>query len=64
VSWVQRLFEVLRPHASGAYINVLNDDEGERVMAAYGAQYSRLTALKKKYDPDNLFRLNPNILPA
>ncbi len=64
VSWVQRLFAALRPHARGAYINVLNDDEGERVMAAYGRQYARLAALKKKYDPGNLFRLNPNILPA
>lgn len=64
VSWVQRLFEVLRPHASGAYINLLNDDEGERVRAAYGPQYARLATLKRKYDPANLFRLNPNIPPA
>jgi hypothetical protein len=64
VSWVQRLFELLRPYASGAYINVLNDDEGERVMAAYGPQYPRLAALKRKYDPANLFRLNSNIPPA
>jgi FAD/FMN-containing dehydrogenase len=64
VSWVQRLYETLRPYASGAYINVLNEGEGARVMAAYGPQYARLAALKKKYDPGNLFRLNPNILPA
>jgi FAD/FMN-containing dehydrogenase len=64
VSWVQRLFEILRPHASGVYTNELNDDEGERVRGAYGPQYARLAALKKKYDPTNLFRLNPNILPA
>jgi hypothetical protein len=63
-SWVQRLFEALRPHASGVYINVLNDEEGERVRAAYGPQYARLATLKRKYDPANLFRLNPNILPA
>jgi len=34
------------------------------VPAAYGANYQRLAALKKQYDPDNFFRLNPNIKPA
>jgi len=63
VSWVQRCFDAVRPHAMGAYVNVLSDDEGERVKAAYGPQYARLAALKKKYDPENLFRLNANILP-
>ena len=64
VRWVQRLYETLRPYVRGAYINVLNEDEGARVMTAYGPQYARLAALKKKYDPGNLFRVNPNILPA
>ncbi|HEX3235226.1 MAG TPA: FAD-binding oxidoreductase [Gemmatimonadales bacterium] len=64
VSWVRRLYDTLRPYASGAYINVLNEDEEDRVMAAYGPQYARLAALKKQYDPGNLFRLNPNILPG
>jgi hypothetical protein len=63
VGWVQRFFEAVRPHSSGAYVNLLNDDEGERVRAAYGPQYARLATLKRRYDPDNLFRLNPNILP-
>ncbi len=41
------------------------DDEGEaRVKASYGDNYARLSALKKKYDPANLFRVNQNIPPA
>ncbi len=62
--WVQRFWKAVRPHASGAYTNMLSDDEGDRVKDAYGRQYARLAALKKRYDPHNLFRLNPNILPA
>jgi FAD/FMN-containing dehydrogenase len=46
------------------YVNMLDRDEGElRVQDAYGANYDRLVALKKKYDPTNFFRLNQNIRP-
>jgi FAD/FMN-containing dehydrogenase len=62
--WVQSFGEILSPHAIGAYVNMLNDDEANRVRNAYGKQYIRLAALKKRYDPNNLFRLNPNITPA
>jgi FAD/FMN-containing dehydrogenase len=61
--WVQRVYDVLRAHAAGAYVNLLNDDEAGRVRAAYGPQFARLVSLKQTYDPGNLFRLNHNIPP-
>ncbi len=46
----------------GVYVNYLSEDEGEaRVKAAYGPNYERLVAVKKKYDPSNFFHLNQNI---
>ncbi len=48
----------------GAYINFMMDDEGEtRLRAAFGGNYDRLAAVKRKYDPANLFRVNHNIRP-
>ena len=64
--WVRRLWEQLRPFSSGGvYVNYQMGDEGEdRLHAAYGPEkYGRLVALKDKYDPTNLFRLNQNIKP-
>ena len=56
---------VHRFNPGGAYVNFMMDDEGEaRVKASYGDNYERLTAVKKKYDPANLFRVNQNIKPA
>ena len=40
------------------------EDETNRITGAFGASYDRLAALKKKYDPGNLFRMNLNIRPA
>ena len=50
----------------GIYSNMLNPDENDRVVEAYGGaeKYARLGAVKAKYDPDNLFRINANIVPA
>jgi FAD/FMN-containing dehydrogenase len=45
------------------YVNYLGDEGESRVMAAYGANYERLAAIKKKYDPANFLRLNQNIRP-
>jgi hypothetical protein len=55
----------MRPFSTGGvYVNNLGDEGEERVRAAYGGNYERLVALKTKYDPANLFRLNQNIKPT
>jgi hypothetical protein len=46
------------------YVNALGTEGDERVKEAYGENYQRLAALKTKYDPGNLFRMNQNITPA
>jgi UDP-N-acetylenolpyruvoylglucosamine reductase len=65
VQWTRGFFEAMHPHLStGVYVNVLDTDEGvDRVKAAYGENYERLVALKRQYDPNNLFRVNHNIKP-
>ena len=65
VGWARDFWKALQPFAgAGAYVNDLGQDDEDRIRIAYGANYERLAALKKKYDPDNFFRLNPNIKPA
>jgi len=69
IAWARETWQALQPYASeGVYVNYLGQkaDEGaERVRASYGqAKYDRLVALKTKYDPNNLFRMNQNIKPA
>jgi FAD/FMN-containing dehydrogenase len=64
--WGRDYWAAVHPfNPGGAYVNFMGDDEGEeRVLATYGANYSRLAAAKNKYDPMNLFRCNHNIRPA
>jgi FAD/FMN-containing dehydrogenase len=65
IRWAREFFEAAAPFASGGvYVNFLTADEGERVKSAYGPNYERLAAVKRKYDPANLFRVNQNIDPA
>jgi FAD/FMN-containing dehydrogenase len=64
IDWARGLFEALQPYAHGAYINFLGDEGQERIRSAYGPNYERMVALKNKYDPTNLFRLNQNIRPV
>jgi hypothetical protein len=55
----------LEPFASGVYVNALADDDEAGVRRAYGdAKLRRLSELKRRWDPDNAFRLNQNIVPA
>ena len=55
----------LAPFASGVYVNVLTDRDQAGVRRAYGdAKLARLSAIKARYDPDNVFHLNQNIVPA
>ena len=64
ISWAREFFNASAPYASGgAYVNFMTDEEGDRVAAAYGANYDRLVQIKNKYDPENVFHLNQNIKP-
>jgi hypothetical protein len=63
--WTRALFEAMQPHLeTSVYVNNLGAEGPGRVQAAYGQNYPRLVAVKKTYDPDNLFRANQNIDPA
>ncbi len=65
-AWARELADDLRPHTTtGVYLNYTSDEGDERVRSTYGPEkYDRLVALKDRYDPDNLFRLNQNIRPS
>jgi len=67
VGWAREAWEAMRPFSTGgAYLNFMTEDEGaERVQAAYGkTTLARLAALKRAYDPDNLFRHTKTLVPA
>jgi hypothetical protein len=64
VSWVRAGWEALRPFSTGVYPNFLSDEGIAGVRNAYGARLDRLTALKDRYDPLNVFRCNANIPPS
>jgi FAD/FMN-containing dehydrogenase len=63
--WVRDTFARIEPLTKGFYVNTLaSDDPAQRIRATYGVNYDRLVALKRKYDPTNLFRRNANIPPG
>jgi len=62
--WARDYWTALEPYHTSVYVNFLMEEGEERVRQAYGAaKYDRLKALKRKYDPTNLFRMNQNIRP-
>ena len=66
VSWVRALAAAMKPWTTGGlYLNFIGEEGEARVRAAFGPEkYARLVALKDRWDPENLFRLNHNIKPS
>ena len=64
IAWAREGWDRLRPHASGVYANFLSDEGEPGVEEAHGDRIERLRALKDRYDPSNVFRLNANIRPS
>lgn len=66
IGWTRAFFEALEPASTGkAYVNFMSGDDEDRVADAYGAEkLARLVALKDRFDPENVFRLNQNIAPS
>ena len=66
IRWARETFEAARPYSTGGvYVNYMGDEDQGRIQEAYRpGKFQRLAALKSKYDPGNLFRLNQNIRPA
>jgi len=63
--WAKTYWEALHPYsAGGAYVNFMMEEGQNRVEATYRDNYKRLSQIKRKYDPTNLFRVNQNIPPA
>ena len=55
---------MFKPHATGtAYVNFIPEDEPGAAERAYGPNHERMAVLKRRYDPDNRFRLNHNVPP-
>jgi FAD/FMN-containing dehydrogenase len=64
IAWAHQTFDSLAPYmADRSYTNYLAADDHDRVRQAFGANYERLVEVKRRYDPENLFRGNQNIDP-
>ena len=63
--WTKEYWDALHPYSAGAaYVNFMMDEGDARIKATYGDNYNKLVEVKNKYDPENLFRVNQNILPS
>ena len=64
VAWTKDAFAALSEHFSGGrWLNYLGDDQDDAITSAYGPNYDRLVEVKRRFDPDNVFHLNHNIVP-
>lgn len=66
VRWARELSQDMAPHTTaGVYLNFTSDEGDERVREMFGAErYARLVAIKDRFDPNNVFRLNQNVRPS
>jgi len=63
--WARSYYDALHPFgAGGAYVNFMMEEGEDRIRATYRGNYSRLTSIKAKYDPENFFHVNQNIRPT
>jgi FAD/FMN-containing dehydrogenase len=63
-NWVRDYYDATAPHSEeGGYVNFMASDDQNRIRANYGDNYDRLVAVKRRYDPGNLFHLNHNVTP-
>ncbi len=64
IQWVRDYYDATAPHSeAGGYVNFMSGDDQDRVEANYRGNYQRLVAVKREYDPGNLFHVNQNISP-
>jgi FAD/FMN-containing dehydrogenase len=64
-AWVRDYYDAIAPHSEeGGYINFMSGDDQDRIRANYRGNYDRLQQVKRRHDPDNVFRHNQNIAPA
>ena len=64
IEWVRDYYEAVAPLSEeGGYVNFMSGDDQDRIRANYKGNYDRLTEVKARYDPGNLFHLNQNIRP-
>lgn len=65
ITWARETFDALHPYmANRSYVNNLTAEDGRMVRQVWGANYERLVTIKRRYNPDNIFRLNHNIDPG